>query len=142
MITDERLALLEANARRRRNTQTSVNNTTNTTTNIGGTLTILDTPVLLSSATGGSAWTTQSGSWPASATHVYLSVKQGVGPGEFEVRKNSSATGYPICGALSAAVSSDRTSACAFAALSSGSTFDWRNVANTAYTLTLIGYIS
>lgn len=138
-MTDERLSLLEANARRNRRLSQSV---TNNVANPSTSLTILDVPVVLSSGTGGSSWTTQTGTWPSSATHVYLSVKQGVGPGEFEVRKNSSATSYPICGALSAAVASDRTAACAFAALSSSSTFDWRNVANSAYTLTLVGYIS
>lgn len=142
MITDERLALLESNARRRRNRQISTNNVNNTTTSPGGTLTILDTPVTLSSGSGGLAWTTQSGSWPTSATHVYVCVNQGNGAGNFEVRKNSTATGYSICGAVSANNFSGGTAACAFAKLSSGSTFDWRNLANNSYTLTLAGYIS
>lgn len=143
-MTDQRLALLEANARRnRRNAQTSSSNSSNnTTTSTAGSLTILETPVTLSTGTGGLSWTTQTGSWPNNATHVYLSVQQGTGPGLFEVRRNSSATAYAICGAISASVFTDRTAGTGFAALSSGSTFDWRNVANTAYTLTLVGYIS
>lgn len=140
-IENERLALLEANARRKRRASVA-NVTNNTTTNTDGQLTILDTPVVLSTATGGLAWTTQSGTWPSSATHVYLSVQQGVGPGLFEVRKSSSSTAYAICGALSASVGSDRTVGTGFVALTNSSTFDWRNVANTAYTLTLVGYIS
>lgn len=142
-MTDERLLLLEAAIRRRRNIQTSRTNVTNnTTTSLGGTLTILDTPITLSSGTGGLSWTTQSGSWPTNATHVYVCVNQGNGAGNFEVRKNSTATGYFICGAVSANNFSGGTAACAFAKLSSGSTFDWRNLANNSYTLTLAGYIS
>lgn len=137
-MTDERLSLLEANARRNRRAST----TNVTTTNTAGTLTILDTPVTLSSGSGGSSWTTQSGSWPSTATHVYVSVTQESGAGNFEVRKSSSATGYAICGAVTANNFSGGTAACAFAKLSSGSTFDWRNVANNSYTLTLVGYIS
>jgi hypothetical protein len=114
---------------------------TQTTAVRGVELIILDSPVVLSSGSGGSSWTTQSGTWPLNATHVYVSVDQGVGPGAFEVRKDSTATEYAICGALSAAVFSDRTSAAGFAALSGGSTFDWRNVANTAYSLKLVGYL-
>ena len=138
-MTDERLALLEANARRNRRASTT--NVTNTTVT-SGTLTILDTPVTLSTGSGGSSWTTQSGTWPSSATHVYVSVQQGIGAGNFEVRKSSAATGYAICGAVSANNFSGGTAACAFAKLSSSSTFDWRNVANNSYTLTLVGYIS
>lgn len=140
MSYDERLSLLESNARRRRNTQTSTTN--NTTVNNTNTLTILDTPVSLSSGTGGSSWTTQSGSWPSTATHVYVSVTQGDGSGNFELRKSSAATGFAVCGAVTANNFGGGTAACAFVSLATGSTFDWRNVANNAYTLTLVGYIS
>ena len=107
----------------------------------GSQLVILDAPVSLSSGSGGLAWTTQSGSWPANATHVYVCVNQGNGAGNFEVRKDSTATSYFICGAVSANNFSGGTAACAFAKLSSGSTFDWRNLANNSYVLTLAGYL-
>jgi hypothetical protein len=137
-MTDERLSLLEAALRRNRRTTQG-----NTAPAVSvPALTILDTPVTLSTGTGGSSWTTQSGTWPSSATHVYVSVQQGNGAGNFEVRKSSAATGYAICGAVSANNFSGGTAACAFAKLSGASTFDWRNVANNSYTLTLVGYIS
>lgn len=143
MSIDERIALLEATARRRRNSQASTTNVTNSTTvNNTNNLTILDTPASLSSGTGGSSWTTQSGSWPSTATHVYVSVTQGAGAGDFQLRKSSAATGFSVCGAVTANNFGGGTAACAFVSLASGSTFDWRNIANNAYTLTLVGYIS
>ncbi len=137
-MTDERLSLLEAALRRNR--RTTQGNTAPVVSVPA--LTILDTPVTLSTGSGGSSWTTQSGTWPSSATHVYVSVQQGNGAGNFEVRKSSAATGYAICGAVSANNFSGGTAACGFAKLSGASTFDWRNVANNSYTLTLVGYIS
>jgi hypothetical protein len=122
----------------------TTNTTTATQAQVSGSsqLVILSSPITLSSGIGGLGWSTQAaGSWPSNATHVYLSVSLGNGAGNFEVRENSSATGYAICGSVSANNFSGGTAACAFAKLATGSTFDWRNLANNSYTLTLVGYV-
>ena len=108
----------------------------------GQSLVIIQTPVTLYAATGYNTWTTVSSSaWPSNATHVYLEARKSPALEDLWVRKDSTCGEYAIVGGISANNVGGETVGCAFAELTTSSTFDFWNDGGGAFVLRVIGYM-